>query len=96
MEILYGSSNWKLIVRREEDHVVILRGVTCDSRAVLPDELFGLPVTVLGEKALSPTAKPISGEEVRIVCGREGEWDNRNLEDLTLPETVQRMDALPV
>lgn len=89
MEILYGSSNWKLIVRREEDHVVILRGVTCDSRAVLPDELFGLPVTVLGEKALSPTAKPISGEEVRIVCGREGDWDNRDLEDLTLPETLQ-------
>ena len=88
MEIFYGGSNWKLTVRREADHVKILRAETCDTHASLPDELFGLPVTVLGEKALSPTAKPVNGEEVRIVCGREGEWDNRNLQELTLPEPL--------
>ena len=85
METLHGISNWKLTVCRDKDHVVILRGATCDARAALPDELFGLPVTVLSDHALTPGAAPISGEEVRIVCGREGEWDNRNLQDLTLP-----------
>jgi hypothetical protein len=51
---------------------------------VLPDELFGLPVTVLGDHALAPNASTVTGEQVRITCGREGDWDNRNLEDLTL------------
>lgn len=88
METFYGSSNWQLTVRRERDHVVILQAVTCDSHAVLPDEIFDLPVTVLGEKALSPTARPAQGEMVRILCGREEEWDNRNLQELTLPEPL--------
>jgi len=88
VETIYGSSNWKLTIRREKDHVVILRAVTCDARAQLPEELFGLPVTVLGDHALSPTAKPVSGEEVRIQWGQEGEWDNRNLLDLTLPAAL--------
>ena len=88
METLFGSSNWKMTIRREADHVVILRATTCDSCAVLPDTLFDLPVTVLGEKALAPTAKPVRGEEIRILCGREGEWDNRNMQELTLPEPL--------
>lgn len=88
METVYGSSNWKLTVQRANDHVVILQAVTCDTHAVLPDDLFGLPVTVLGEKALAPTAKPVKGEEVQMICGREGEWDNRNLQELTLPEPL--------
>jgi len=88
METLFGSSNWKMTVQREQDHVVVLWAVTCDSHAALPDTLFGLPVTVLGEKALAPTAKPVQGEEVRILCGREGEWDNRNLQELILPEPL--------
>ena len=85
METIQVLSNWKLTLRRERDHVVILQAVTCDVRAVLPDELFGLPVTVLGDHALASSAFPTAGEEVHITCGREGEWDNRNLQDLTLP-----------
>ena len=54
METIYGSSNWTLTVRREKDHVVILRAVTCDARAQLPEELFALPVTVLGESMTLP------------------------------------------
>ena len=53
METVSGVSNWKLTIRREENHIVLLRGTTCDRRAVLPDNLFGLPVTVLGRHALS-------------------------------------------
>ena len=85
MEILHGESNWKLTIKREKDHIIILRAITCDSSAILPEELFGLPVTVLGDHALAPDAAPVKGEELQIVCGREGEWDNRNLRDLTLP-----------
>lgn len=85
MESIYGISNWKLTVRRAPDHVEILRALSCDTNAVLPDELFSLPVTVLGKHALSPSASETEGEEVRIICGAEGEWDNRNIGSLTLP-----------
>jgi len=85
VKLVQGESNWKLIVRRESDHMVILRAQTCDLRAVLPDRLFDLPVTVLGDHALAPSASPVTGEQVQILCGREGDWDNRNLQDLTLP-----------
>ena len=86
MESIFGLSNWKLTVRRETDHIVILRAVTCDVRASLPDYIFGLPVTVLDDHALASGSRTVSGEEVRIVCGHEGEWDNRNIQDLKLPE----------
>jgi len=85
METIYGGSNWDLQIRRQQDHVEILRAVTCDICAALPDTLSDLPVKVLGEKALSPTARPVGGETVRIRSGREAEWDNRRLQDLTLP-----------
>lgn len=85
METVSGLSNWKLTLRRKADHIEILRAETCDSRAVLPDELFGLPVTVLGDHALAPGAKPVDGDSLRITCGREGDWDNRQLQELTLP-----------
>lgn len=88
MEKIYGSSNWKLTICRTEDHVEILRAVTCDSKAMLPDMLFDLPVTVLGNYALSPMAKPIDGEEVLISGGGEGEWDNRSLQELILPPAL--------
>ena len=86
METLYGANNWRLTIRRESDHVEILRGTTCDARAALPNELFGLPVTVLGDHALTPGAAPVNGEEIRVIAGRDGDWDNRNLTELTLPE----------
>lgn len=86
MEQIAGLSNWKLTLRREEDHITVLRAVTCDRKAALPDRLWGLPVTVLGDHALAPNARPVDGEQVRITCGREAEeWDNRNLTHLTLP-----------
>lgn len=91
METIQGLSNWKLTVRREGDHSVILRAQSCDTKAVLPDEVFGLPVTVLGERALSPEAPPVAGEELRIVCGREGEWNNRNIEELSLPARLEEV-----
>ncbi len=99
MGMISGLSNWKLTVRREQDQIVILRAVTCDKKAILPDELWGLPVTILGDHALAYNASPVTAGaaitaqgavaeicEVQITCGPEGEWDNRRLTDLTFPK----------
>lgn len=86
METISGINNWRLTVCRSETAVTILRAVTCDEHAALPDELFGLPVTGLSDHALAPAAETAAGEDVLVTCGRgEGEWDNRNLRELTLP-----------
>ena len=93
MEKIAGSNNWKLVIRREAERVVILWAATCDRRAALPEELFGLPVSRLGDHALTPGRKMPAGEEVLMTCGpSEGEWDNRCLEDLQLPRTLERVD----
>lgn len=97
METVSGVSNWKLVLRREPDGVTVLRAGTPDARAVLPDRLFGLPVTALGNRALAPerqgeAALP-QGAEALLVAGAPpesgAEWDNRRLRDLTLPETLE-------
>ena len=94
MEIIPGSGNWRMILRREADGITVLRAATCDKRAVLPETLCGLPVTALGDHALSPTAAPAEGEELLVTCGGAGDpeiWTNRDLEDLTLPRSLRRM-----
>ena len=90
METISGLTNWRLVVRREEGGVTILRAVTCDENAVLPDEIFGLPVTRLSDRALAHGAKPAPGEEVRVLGGTENEdWDNRNIRSLSLPRSLE-------
>lgn len=79
-------------MRREADAVTILRAVSCDRRAVLPEELFGLPVTALSDRALACGAAAVPGEEVVILGGAESEeWDNRNITELTLPRTLRHI-----
>lgn len=90
MEIIGGKSRWELVIRRESQHIVLLRAATPDEKAVLPDELFGLPVTVLGDHALTPGAAPVPGEVVRITRGSDwGKADSRSLRDLKLPCGLQ-------
>ena len=92
METISGLTNWRLAVKREESGVTILRAVTCDENAVLPDALFGLPVTGLSDRALAHGAKPAQGEEVRVLGGAEGEdWDNRSIRSLSLPRGLERV-----
>ncbi len=87
-----GVSNWKLTVRREAEGVTVLRAVTCDTAAVLPDALFDLPVTALGGHALASDARETQGEAVTVTgAPRKAEWDNRNLQALTLPRTLLRV-----
>ena len=90
METIKGLTNWRLTVRREAEAVTILRAVTCDREAALPDTLFGLPVTALADHALAAGASPVEGEEIRVLGGAESEdWDNRNITALTLPRGLQ-------
>lgn len=99
MEMISGESNWRLLIRREPGEIAILRAVTCDRRAALPQQLFGLPVTALGDHALAPgsgTAAadgvPAGAEEVLITCGvPEADWDNRRLQDLSLPASLRQV-----
>ena len=89
-----GVGNWRLTVRREAGGVALLRAVTCDREAVLPDALFGLPVVALGDRAMAPEDGRLSpeGEAVRVTCGSgDGEWDNRRMESLTLPPPLERV-----
>lgn len=93
VEIVSGVSNWHLTVRRCKDGVEILRAVTCDASAALPETVLGLPVTALGPHALSGGERKAQGEEVCVTCGaapQEG-WDNRGLRALTLPRTLRRV-----
>ena len=93
MEKISGVNNWKLVIRREATGVTILWAATCDARAALPGELFGLPVTALGHHALTPGRPMPEGEEVLVTCGpvNKEEWDNGALMDLTLPDSLERV-----
>lgn len=94
METVSGISNWRLTIRREEAGIAILRAVSCDVRAALPDMLFDLPVTLLGDHALAPGAGALPGEEVLVTCGpvpQDRAWDNRQLEELTLPPALEQV-----
>ena len=71
METITGVSNWNLVIRREGEGVTILHARTCDKKAVLPEELFGLPVIALGPRALAAGRAAPVGEEVRVTCGGE-------------------------
>ena len=93
METVSGSNNWKLVFRRENGGVTLLQAVTCDQKAALPRELFGLPVIALAHHALSPNRATPAGEQVQITCGPvTGEWDNGKLEELHLPDTLIQAD----
>ena len=93
METVSGSNNRKLVFRRENGGVTLLQAVTCDRKAVLPREIFGLPVVALAHHALAPNRAEPAGEQVLITCGPvTGEWDNGKLEELHLPDTLTLAD----
>ena len=94
METIRGLTNWQLTIRREKHGVTILRALTCDKNAVLPDELSGLPVTALQDHALAAGGAPAAGEELRVLGAEEsGDWDNRNITELSLPRFLQQIGS---
>ena len=98
METVSGASNWRLVLRREESGITVLRAGTPDERAALPERLFGLPVTALGDRALAPERQgdpvPPGAEALLITCvppERDAAWDNGSLRDLALPESLEAL-----
>ena len=92
MERIGFVSNWRLRIRRESDHIVLLRAESGDECAALPETLFSLPVTELYDHALAPEAASIDGEEVLLTCGAAPEeYDNRDLKELSLPKTLRKV-----
>lgn len=92
METFNGESNWKLTVRRGPDGLAILRALTCDRRAALPDSVHGVPVTEIASRALSPNAPDLDGDVIRMACGpASGAWDNQSMTDLRLPSGLRRV-----
>lgn len=93
MTVISGASPWRLTIRRNENSVAILRAVSGKTDAILPDELFSLPVTAIADHALSPSSSPVAGEEILISCGPEPEeYDNRSLRSLVLPSKLERIE----
>jgi hypothetical protein len=94
VETVSGVNNWKLTIRREAAGIVILRASTCDRRAVLPERLFDLPVTALGDHALAPGPLAAAGEEILITCGPDmgdADWDTGKLRELWLPDSLEQV-----
>lgn len=90
MEMISALSNWRLRIHSDAEGVTILRASTCDADAVLPDTLFGLPVTRLSDRCLAPGAAEVEGEDVLLVCGApEADFDNRSIRRLTLPRELK-------
>ena len=85
MESIAGVNNWKLTVRREAAGVTILRAATCDPRAALPDALWGLPVTALGDHALAAGAAEVPGETVELYVENRQVWAVLKAVRWTLP-----------
>ena len=93
MEVIRGESELLLTVKRKADGIVILRALSADRTAVLPETLWGLPVTELEHHAFAPNRPASEGETVRIACGPmpAEQPDNSRLEDVTLPSTLRRI-----
>lgn len=98
METVSGASNWRLVLRRGENGVTVLRAGTPDQRARLPERIFDLPVTALGDRALAPERQgdpvPPGAEALLMTCvppEKDAVWDNRHLRDLALPEALEAL-----
>lgn len=93
MEVIRGESELLLTARKTEEGIVILRALSADRTAVLPETLWGLPVTALEHHAFAPNRPTPEGETVRIACGPvpAEQPDNSRLEDVTLPPTLRRI-----
>lgn len=94
MTTLPGASPWQLRISREAEGITILQAKTYAQQAVLPESLFGLPVTRLGCRAVSAYSWEAEGEPVTLQCGHEpmdAKWDNRALCSLVLPDSLREV-----
>lgn len=90
METVGGEGNLLLTCRRGAAGVEITRVETGDRAVTLPETLWGLPVTALGDHAFSPGPRTAAGEQVRVggPMGERGE-ENAAIGEITLPSTLE-------
>ena len=99
MEQVLGMGNWTIQYRETESGITILRAVTKDRRAVLPQDIHGLPVRELSDYSLSVRDKVQPAADIKsieITDGRapqDAEWDNRQIGELRLPATVRKVGS---
>ena len=88
-------SNWKIAYRIEDGELTVLRALSCDKIAVLPDEIDGFPVAALASRSFSPYSPDIPKDAVTVCIGPLGDseesWDNSCIEKLILPSSLKRV-----
>ena len=72
------ANNLELTCREESGGIVIERVRTAETRVAVPERLFGLPVTALGQRAFAPRAG-------------EGAGGHRSIRSVALPPTLERV-----
>ena len=90
MENAGKSPQLELTCRRESGGVTILRLRSSGGAVTVPDTLWGLPVTAIGDRAFAPGAADVEGETVRLL-GDSGETDNRRITAVRLPDTIRHV-----
>lgn len=89
-----GLSNWEMKIEKTEDKVTILSAATGDKKATLPDEIEGITVTAIKDRALAPGAACQQGESLLVTYGsHREEADNRKIESLTLPKELKTLGS---
>jgi hypothetical protein len=93
METVRGTNNLLLTCRFSATGVTIARLKTADAVVTLPETLRGLPVTALGDHALTPDSREAEGEQIRVTTGAETGAlpERRPLTVLTLPQTLEQV-----
>ena len=88
-------SNWKIAYKKENEEVTIIRALSCDRTAVVPEQIDGLPVAAVSSRAFSPFAPDIPENALWINLGVMPEdtedLDNHQIEKLVLPCTLKNV-----
>lgn len=96
MRELAGENDILLTCREEADGLCLLRCETRDETVQLPDELFGKPITALGDYALAGRAPalPADAFTIRISGGGPAPVHNAAaIRCITLPRRLRRIGA---
>lgn len=97
MEAVYeipGISNWEMKIEKNDEKIAILSASTGDKKAILPDEIEGVTVTAIKDRALAPGVACQQGESLMLTYGSHREEpDNRKIESLTLPKELKTLGS---
>lgn len=91
METIEGSNRLLLTCRVSDGGVTLARVETPDAQILLPETIWGLPVTAVGDHAFTPGHREAEGDLVRVICGVPAgqDADNSRLASVALPRTLR-------